>query len=178
MKNPLTLAGIEAANFRSVAQHLNHCATAVPFFNVTLLYFKLSLYHSTKIFFRGQKTFKNPQFMWIAVVLFTAEGSELTKTNLHYVEETQNPYKEQASIPHNYKWFSEAVWKRWRKKSSYTCPNSKPGHISTNHSTTLINYNWINQLSNTTIWWLDMCCLLHGYQLHVSALMTIFRLID
>jgi len=33
-----------------------------------------------------------------------------------------------------------------------------------------INYNWINQLSNTTVWWLDICCLLHRYQLHVSAL--------
>ena len=30
MKNPLTLAGIKPATFRFVAQHLNHCATAVP----------------------------------------------------------------------------------------------------------------------------------------------------
>jgi len=30
MENPLTPAGIEPATFRSVAQHLNHCATAVP----------------------------------------------------------------------------------------------------------------------------------------------------
>jgi len=30
MKNPLTLAGIEPATFRFVAEHLNHCATAVP----------------------------------------------------------------------------------------------------------------------------------------------------
>jgi hypothetical protein len=30
MKNSLTLAGIESATFRFVAQHLNHCATAVP----------------------------------------------------------------------------------------------------------------------------------------------------
>jgi len=30
MKNPLTLAGIEPATFRFVAQHLNHCTTAVP----------------------------------------------------------------------------------------------------------------------------------------------------
>ena len=30
IKNPLTLAGIELATFRFVAQHLNHCATAVP----------------------------------------------------------------------------------------------------------------------------------------------------
>jgi len=29
MKNPLTPAGIEPATFRIVAQHLNHCATAV-----------------------------------------------------------------------------------------------------------------------------------------------------
>jgi len=32
MKNPLTLAGIEPATFRFVAQHLNHCATAVPIY--------------------------------------------------------------------------------------------------------------------------------------------------
>ena len=31
MKNPLTPAGIEPATFRFVAQHLNHCATAVPY---------------------------------------------------------------------------------------------------------------------------------------------------
>ena len=29
-KNPLTPAGIEPTTFRFVAQHLNHCATAVP----------------------------------------------------------------------------------------------------------------------------------------------------
>jgi len=32
MKNPLTPAGIEPATFRFVAQHPNHCATAVPDF--------------------------------------------------------------------------------------------------------------------------------------------------
>jgi len=30
MKNPMTPAGIEPATFRFVAQHFNHCATAVP----------------------------------------------------------------------------------------------------------------------------------------------------
>jgi len=30
MKNQLTPAGIKPATFRFVAQHLNHCATAVP----------------------------------------------------------------------------------------------------------------------------------------------------
>ena len=29
LKNPVTPAGIEPATFRFVAQHLNHCATAV-----------------------------------------------------------------------------------------------------------------------------------------------------
>jgi len=49
MKNPLTPAGIEPATFRFVAQHLNHCATAVPsylvqiLFNVILLYMHQSL---------------------------------------------------------------------------------------------------------------------------------------
>ena len=31
MKNPLTPAGIEPSTFRIVAQHLNHCATAVHY---------------------------------------------------------------------------------------------------------------------------------------------------
>jgi len=31
MKNPLTQAGIERATFRFVAQHLNHCVTAVSY---------------------------------------------------------------------------------------------------------------------------------------------------
>ena len=73
-----------------------------------------------------------------------------------------------------------------------TCPCAEPDqsspcpttqflniHHMVRHSRcVVINYNWINQLSSTTIWWLDICCLLHRYQLHVSALMAIFRLID
>jgi len=31
MKNPLTPAGIEPATFQFVAQHFNHCATAVMY---------------------------------------------------------------------------------------------------------------------------------------------------
>jgi len=30
MKNPLIPSGIEPATLRFVAQHLNHCATAIP----------------------------------------------------------------------------------------------------------------------------------------------------
>jgi len=37
MKNPLTPAGIQPATFRFVAQHLNHCATAVQILNYNLL---------------------------------------------------------------------------------------------------------------------------------------------
>jgi len=40
MKNPLTPAGIEPATFRFIAQHLNHCATAVPIFGGGLTYLK------------------------------------------------------------------------------------------------------------------------------------------
>ena len=51
--------------------------------------------------------------------------------------------------------------------------------VATCHSNpSVVYYNWINQLSNETIWWLDICCLLYRYQLHVSAVMAIFRLID
>jgi len=34
MKNPLTPSGIKPATFRFVAQHLNHCAAAVPMLNI------------------------------------------------------------------------------------------------------------------------------------------------
>jgi len=37
MKKPLTLAGIEPETFRFAAQHLTHCATAVPHFNTTYI---------------------------------------------------------------------------------------------------------------------------------------------
>ena len=43
MKNPLTPAGIEPATFRFVAQHLNHCATAVP----ELIYIYIYIYIHT-----------------------------------------------------------------------------------------------------------------------------------
>ena len=39
MKNPLTPAGIEPATFRFVAQHLNHCATAIPMSVINLIIF-------------------------------------------------------------------------------------------------------------------------------------------
>jgi len=40
----MTPAGIEPATFRFVAQHLNHCATAVPDIYVGLLNYKCDLH--------------------------------------------------------------------------------------------------------------------------------------
>ena len=37
MKSPLTPAGIEPATYPFVAEHINHCATAVPVQHVTVL---------------------------------------------------------------------------------------------------------------------------------------------
>ena len=66
------------------------------------------------------------------------------------------------------------MWKyiKYFKKLSITLP------VKSCHYCNGYLYSWINQLSNTTVWWLDICCLLHRYQLHVLALMAIFRLID
>jgi len=41
MKIPLTPGGIEPATFQIVAQHLNHCATAVPVFAMCNLEFTI-----------------------------------------------------------------------------------------------------------------------------------------
>ena len=60
-------------------------------------------------------------------------------------------------------WVSQIVWMFGDEKHPLPLPEIGP---------------WINQLSNTTIRWLDICCLLHRYQLHVSVLTAIFRLID
>jgi hypothetical protein len=48
MKIPLTPAGIEPANFRFVAQRLNHCATAVPIFSFSA-FLKLALVFNVSV---------------------------------------------------------------------------------------------------------------------------------
>ena len=57
----MTPAGIEPATFRFLAQHLNHCATAVP----TLLYV-LSGSHSDKL---------HPLFLNVSYALFNVEST-------------------------------------------------------------------------------------------------------
>jgi len=49
IKNPLTSAGIEPETFRFVAQHLNHCATAVPPYALVMSEILLIIFHSYKI---------------------------------------------------------------------------------------------------------------------------------
>ena len=50
MKNPLTLAGIEPATLQFLAQHLNHCATAVPGLLRLVLLKALPNHHSLLLF--------------------------------------------------------------------------------------------------------------------------------
>jgi len=49
MKDPLTPAGIEPATFRFVAQHLNHCATAVPYDDVLFGFTAVIFFWGTKL---------------------------------------------------------------------------------------------------------------------------------
>jgi len=45
MKNPLTPAGIEPATFQIVAQHFNHCATAVSYRDLNFLNSQITKRH-------------------------------------------------------------------------------------------------------------------------------------
>ena len=75
MKNPLTLAGIEPATFRFVAQHLNHCATAAPEVDVP------------GVEFRWRRDFPQPSKPALGPIQVTgvlSRGVELT-TYLHLV---------------------------------------------------------------------------------------------
>jgi len=72
MKNPLTPAGIEPATFRSVAQHLNHCATAAPTF----------IQHFFQVTSKGKRPLENLYYLltpWSRVLLEKLTGSQLVK---------------------------------------------------------------------------------------------------
>jgi len=56
MKNPMTPAGIKPASFRFVAQHLNHCATAVPQWVMGGLYIsKITFVHFISFLIKGNR---------------------------------------------------------------------------------------------------------------------------
>jgi len=58
MKNAMTPAGIEPTAFRFVAQHLNHCATAVPYVGVEQRIKPQSIFSvGVKLWLSGFKTF-------------------------------------------------------------------------------------------------------------------------
>jgi len=92
MKNPLTPAGIEPATFRFVAQHLNHCATAVP---------NLNRYHSLmekvkQPLFRPVKNLRVPGG-WCSQILrqLAHEGSKVVR-----------PKHRPSSSSRKYSWYS------------------------------------------------------------------------
>jgi len=51
VKNPLMPAGIEPATFRFVAQHLKHCATAVPKLPSSYSEYSHKMLKSVNVFF-------------------------------------------------------------------------------------------------------------------------------
>ena len=79
MKNPLTSVGIEPATFPFVAQHLNHCATAVPKAHVIQC-----LYEVSKVILH----FKKPPLDAIASQ-FNPQTLFFFKTCLKYRPDTQ-----------------------------------------------------------------------------------------
>jgi len=64
MKNPLTPAGIEPATYRFVAQHLNHCTTAVTLLLVVVVpyYLEFKTNPTFKKGFSGKKSLEANKF--------------------------------------------------------------------------------------------------------------------
>jgi len=85
MTNPLTPVGIEPATFRFVAQHLNHCAAAVP---------PRQYIHSQNKHFQNTRTLKSnltanrPQYahlFWMSLYCETTNFyTHTTSTQLFY----------------------------------------------------------------------------------------------
>ena len=74
----MTPSGIEPATFRFVAQHLNHCATAVaPFRNSNIAYYKYDVLSSGF----GKKTF-TPLELCNSTVILSRNNKELLTLQL------------------------------------------------------------------------------------------------
>jgi len=67
-KFPVTPAGIEPATFRFVEQHLNHCATAVPLFNIYI-------YMCTSLLFMNATLSPRKFFYFLPVNIFVPKCS-------------------------------------------------------------------------------------------------------
>jgi len=59
MKNPLTQAGIKPVTFQFEAQHLNHCATAVPIIKQILKQKGMEMSNFYEVSRRGYSERKN-----------------------------------------------------------------------------------------------------------------------
>jgi len=73
MKNTLTQAGFEPATFRFVAQHLNHCVTAVPYLHTV---------HTAILERRERKEKKNSVYQLHNTETFDLSSKRIAKKTL------------------------------------------------------------------------------------------------
>jgi len=86
MKSPLTPAGIEPAPYRFVAQHLNHCATAVPILYYIYLYYILT-------YSMDHLSLRSYNFIILqGILVFYRTGSFITVFGLHSVPNEFSTY--------------------------------------------------------------------------------------
>ena len=88
MKNPMTPAAIEPATFRFVAQHLNHCATAVPF-----------RHKKIKV---KQSHYRPAQ----AQMVRGGTGSQISRQSAHEGGKVVSPMHRPHLPPRKYPWYS------------------------------------------------------------------------
>ena len=109
VKNPLTPARIEPATFRFVAQHLNHCATAVP----SMLQYVIILFISTCSRVRVQYVTPSALLrhvgcrLWCRLTLWPWRWFRQTSTSLNYVT------TQKGKLPPRKRW-QQVRPKRWQ----------------------------------------------------------------